>query len=244
MTTETRVDLVAERYEPLVDSSRKAFFTSATITTLSDPNAAPNLLDRFLIQYCARGVQMTEPVDGWIRRAGAATSAAGHVELGEALQRHAVHEAGHHEMMIADTHALIERWNRDHPEAALAAGEILDQPVSPGVQAYIDLHESVIAGTEPFAQIAIEYEIELLSITAGPMLMGNVARVCGADRIGLLSFLNDHIELDQGHTVFNRRQMNRFLADHPAAVASLAQSGSAALDAYGQFLTDCLEAAR
>ena len=240
MTSTTPTDLVADRYEPLVLAARDRFFTSEAVTTITDPNTPADVLDRFLINYCALGVQMTEPVDGWIRGAGRACIEQGYAELGDALQRHADHEAGHHEMMIADTHSLVARWNGEHPDDPLDADALIDRAAPPGVVAYVDLHENVIASDEPFGQIAIEYEIERLSVTAGPMLIGNVAAVCGADRIAMLSFLTDHIALDEGHTVFNRRQMNAFLDEHPDAAETLGRTGAAALDAYAAFLADCL----
>ncbi|MEM8705023.1 MAG: hypothetical protein AAGE98_01090 [Actinomycetota bacterium] len=244
MTTTTSPDLVAEHYEPLVAAAREAFFASETVRLLSDPTTDADLLDQFLIHYCALGTQMTRPVDGWIRRAGAACIERGHVELGEALQRHADHEAGHDQMMVVDTHTLVERWNGANPSRPLDAEALLSMPATPGVADYVDLHEDVIVSPEPFAQLAIEYEIELLSVTAGPMLIGNVGAVCGPDRVQGLTFLNDHIAIDEGHTVFNRRQLNTFLAAQPAAVGTLGIAGVGALEAFRSFLDDCVVAAR
>lgn len=241
-TTTTQPDLVEVHYEPLVDPTRRAFVSSTTFKRLTDPKTHPELLDRFLIEFCALGVQMTQPVDGWITRAGRRCVATGLDELGAALQRHAVHEAGHHEMMIADTHALIARRNATGAPA-LDADALLQRPATSGVDAYIALHEATIASSAPYGQLAIEFEIERLSITAGPRLLGNIADVCGVDRIEMLSFLTDHVAVDAAHTVFNRRQLNVLLGEHPEFAESLGRAGSAALDAYLLFLGDCLAAA-
>ncbi|MEM7337841.1 MAG: hypothetical protein AAF467_04275 [Actinomycetota bacterium] len=241
-TTDTAPDLVARHYEPLVAAARARFTESAVVGAVTAGTGDRARMDRFLIWYCALGTQMTAPVEGWIARAGRRCVELGWEELGAALVRHAAHEAGHDALMASDTRALVTRWNRDE-RAALDAAALLAAPPTEGITQYIDLHEQTIAGTAPYAQIAIEYEIERLSVTVGPQVMATVAAVCGADRVALLTFLDHHIELDAGHTVFNRHQLARLLGDHPDAAPTLAAAGSAALDAYLQFLTDCWIAA-
>ncbi len=235
-------DLVSVVYDPLVAAARRRYVTGRGHRAMTDPAARPEVLDRFLIEFCAQGVHMTRPVDDWITRAGARCIELGMGELGAALQRHAVHEAGHHSMMIDDTRMLVAAWNQDG-RRPLDADELLARDPSPGVQQYVELHERTIDSANPWGQLAIEYEIELLSITSGPVLIGNVAAVCGADRVQSLSFLTDHIAVDEGHTVFNRRQLNQVLAERPALAVPLAAAGSAALDAHARFIDDCAEVA-
>jgi len=186
---------------------------------------------------------MTEPVDGWIRRAGARCKALGYEDLGGALERHADSEAGHHEMMIADTRSLALRWaasGRDpvDPEALLAL------PIPPGVQAYRDLHEETIAGDAPYGQIGIEFEIEGLSVSHGGPLLQHCAGRCGEDLLACLSFVKDHVALDVGHTEFNRKQLAAHLGAHPGHLDAMIAAGRGALETYGAFLEDCLGAAR
>ena len=235
-------DVVAEFYEPMIQDARSRYVSTNAYRQLLDPGASPVFLDRFLIEFCSMGVHMTEPVERWIRAAGRRCSELGLQSLGEALDRHAEHEADHHLMMVDDTRALIAIWNGTS-RARLVADELLERPPSPGCRAYIALHEETIVSFAPWGQLAIEYEIERLSITAGRALMSNVASVCGTDRIKSLSFLTDHIALDEGHTVFNRRQLNSLLAAHSDYAEDLVRSGSAALDAHAEFISDCVAAA-
>lgn len=235
------VDRVSALYEPHVMDARDLFHQYPVIGAVTSPQCDPKLLDRFLIQFCAQGVKMTEHVEGWIRRAGERTVDVGYVELGEALQRHAEHERDHHLLMIDDTQNLVDLWNNLGREP-LSAEELLESEATPGVVAYVNLHEETIAGPTPYAQLGIEYEIERLSITEGVALMKNVAVLCGSDRVEGLSFLQHHIELDQGHTEFNRRQLDQLLADYPELAEPLAAAGSSALAAYGQFMADCMSA--
>lgn len=239
--TDTSGDVVSELYEPLVVSARERYVTADSYQRLVSPDAPAEFLDRFLIEFCALGVSMTRPVDDWIRRSGTRCIELGLSDLGHALQRHAEHEADHHLMMINDTHSLVELWNNNAPSTGhLDAEVLLAREPSAGCVTYVNLHEHTIASDAPWGQLAIEFEIERLSITAGALLLQRVAEVCGPDRIAALSFLADHVAVDEAHTVFNRRQLNTLLAEHPDFADSLGAAGAAALDAHSSFIADCV----
>jgi hypothetical protein len=230
-------------YDKQLEPARKRFATQSALAPMMTDDVDPALLEAFLIEFCANGVGMTEPVEGWIRRAGERTEAMGAVELGRALQKHAKHEGGHHEMMIADTRKLVERWNARRPRK-LDADKLLAAAPPPGVRAYQKLHEDVIAGPTPYAQVAIEYEIEALSERHGGPLIQHCARILGKDIVAGLSFLEEHVAIDVGHTKFNARQLDGFLTERPDGLGPLVTAGTAALDTYGAFFDDCLKAAR
>ena len=59
-----------EYYDDKIASARALTESHAGIQALLSPEIEPELLHRFLIEYCSLGVQITAPVDGWIRRAG------------------------------------------------------------------------------------------------------------------------------------------------------------------------------
>src|SRR5580700_513168 len=153
--------LVNTSYEPLVTPARTRFGAGPALARMLAADVAPERLELFFIHFCALGVQMTEPVDGWIRRAGDRCKALGLEDLGRSLIAHAKHEAGHHLMMIADTRKLVASWN-ERRSFALDADELLALPATRGVAQYAALHEEVIAGDAPCGQLAIEYEIERL----------------------------------------------------------------------------------
>jgi hypothetical protein len=156
---------------------------------------------------------------------------------------HAKHEAGHHLMMIDDTRKLVERWNARRT-AKLDANALLAAAATPGIQAYVTLHEDVIASDAPYGQLAIEYEIERLSVTAGPLVLKACATVLGREALAGLSFLEEHVAVDVGHTKFNELQLDRLLAAHPDFAAPMADAGARALEAYGAFLGDCVALAQ
>jgi hypothetical protein len=230
-------------YETNIQSLRQEVLEHPATRALLDPHISPVLLERFLIEWCALGVQVTEPVEGWIRRAGARCEELGLPEIGRGLQAHAKHEANHHLMFIEDTRALVARWN-ERRSPRLDADALLAQPMTPGMRDYIELHERTIAGTTPYAQVAIEYEVEGLSVRLLPLLMAQFRRVLGDEVMSVLSFLNEHAELDVGHTNYNRKMMQRLMAAQPHAADLLVETGAAAVRAYLQFLGECLAAAR
>jgi hypothetical protein len=231
--------LVKTSYEPLVADARERFASSQALAEMLAPGVRPERLELFFIHFCAFGVQMTEPVDGWIRRAGARCTALGLTDLGRSLTAHAKHEAGHHLMMIADTRKLVASWNARRA-FQLDANELLALSATNGVARYAALHEEVIAGDAPYGQLAIEYEIERLSVTSGPAVLGQCASVLGRESLAGLSFLEEHVAVDVGHTKFNELQLERLLADRPALAAGLGDAGTRALDAYATFLADCV----
>ena len=207
------------------------------------PGTDPELLELFLIHFCSLGVLMTEPAEGWIRRAGERCAAVGLEELGAALIKHSKQEAGHHLLMINDTRALVAR-RRLQGRTLLDSEALLSRAPTPGIQRYIKLHEDVIAGPAPFAQIAIEFEIERMSMIYGPRFIERCQERLGPDIKNCLSFVEDHAALDVGHTKFNAAQLSRLLEARPEFLPDLVLAGAEALDAYSAFFTDCIALAQ
>src|ERR1700682_5037396 len=175
-------------YDQLLTPARQRFDRHPSIEALFRNALGPVILERFLIYFSALGVGMTEPVEEWIRRAGRRCGDLGLSDLAKALDAHAHQEADHHLLMQADTQRLVELWNENH-EPKMNAAALLALAPTPGVIGYRELHENVIAGTAPHGQLAIEYEIEMLSVTYGPALLQRCNDLAGAEILGGLSFL-------------------------------------------------------
>jgi hypothetical protein len=229
-------------YEPRIARSRSLVGEASVLHKLLDVSIPAEVLERFLIEYCSLGVQITEPVEGWIRRAGERCRELGLEATGSALCDHASHEADHHLMFIEDTRRLVAHWNAAHPQQLDAQALIARAPTR-AMQHYIELHEDTIASEQPFAQVAIELEIERLSITVLPQLLTQFRRVLGDEVMSSLSFLGSHAALDVGHTHINTRLMSSLMTQRPSAAADLARIGAEAMFIYLAFFDECLELA-
>jgi len=228
-----------DEYEARLRVPRERFDRHPAVRALFHDPIAPVALEAFLISFAIVGVRMTEPVEGWIRRAGARCGELGLDNLAKALAAHAHQEADHHLLMLADAQVLVERWNKVH-KPGLDVDVLLRLSPPGGVEAYGSLHEGLISGPTPYGQLAIEYEIEMLSVSYGPRLIERCTALLGEGIREGLSFLTDHVALDAGHTNFNRIQLGRLLDEQPSFLPGLVAAGSEALDAYAMFLGDCL----
>lgn len=230
-----------DEYERLLAPARERFAASPGVQAI---RSASNevFLESFLLHFCALGSRMTEPVERWIRGAAERCAAIELPELARALNAHATAEAGHHLMMIADVKALAARWNaRRWP--IVDADALLHQAPSPGVLQYCAIHEQNIAGDTPYAQVAIEYEVEMLPLRYGELFVRRCVEMLGSEIWSCLSFVTEHIVLDAAHTDFNARTIGRLLEIMPSSMPALVAAASAILDAYAVFLADCAERA-
>jgi hypothetical protein len=234
----TEIEAIAA-YEERLKPHRDRFGARTSVATLEHGTDLPGeLLQLFMIHYAAYGISMTYPVEDWIHRAGTRCRETNYETLGVSLIKHASHEAGHHRMMVSDLWTLVDAWNQDHPDKIdPIALSRRDLPAS--IELYRELHEKVIAGDAPYAQIALEYEIEALSIRYGPSLLALAGKEGAVDGC---SFLAEHVALDSAHTQFNQKQIADLLINHPECLESLVGTGAAALDIYGQFIDDCVAA--
>lgn len=199
----------------------------------------PKELHAFLIIWSAFGVKMTEKVESWINGAANKCEGLNYSDIGKKLKYHAKQEAGHEKLFLEDVKWLINKWNELYNDQ-LNLTDVLSLETPASALRYTKLHEDVINSNYPNAQVSIEYEIERISVLFGPKMLENALCTLGYEFEQGLSFLIDHIALDQGHTKFNEDLMERcFLAGTDFEV--LAGVGSNALSAYGGFLTDCVK---
>lgn len=233
---------IFEQYEAELAGHREAFAADEAVGLLTSPSCDERLFARWLLRYSVHGVAMTAPVESWIAGAGERCAQLGNQALGKALRAHSRAEAGHDRMMVTDARAIAARLN-EHSATAVDVEALLTEPPLASTRPYIQLHEQVITGPAPQAQLAIEYEIEQLSVTMGPHLLHNCERVFGSDS-RFYSFLAEHVELDAGHTAFNRRQLQGVLAESPQALTTMTEAGSTALACYSVFMAECLRLAQ
>lgn len=197
----------------------------------------------FIVYYCSLGVYMTEYVSSWIKRAGLRCQEMNLPTLGTALVKHAKEEEKHDILLHNDTVALTQLINKRF-KLNMDESFFLSQPLSQGVLHYRTLHEECIEGNTPYGQIAIEYEIEKVSINHGPKFIYKCVQQYGFDLIKCLSFIRSHIKLDILHTRHNKKMLSDFLKDHPEGLATTIHYGAKALQCYSEYLEDCMQLAK
>jgi predicted GNAT family N-acyltransferase len=235
MAKEVTMDL--HEYERLLAPARERFAVSPGVQAIQSCQDGA-FLESFLLHFSALGSKMTAPVERWIRAAADRCAVIGLPDLARALRGHARGEAGHDLMMIADARNLAAHWNsRRNP--SIDVDLLLNQAATSGVVQYCEVHNQNLGGATPFAQIAIEYEVEMLPLRYGRLFVGHCLEVLGVEILPSLSFVTEHIGLDAGHTDFNARAITELLALMPACLPALVSAGTAILDAYAQFLADC-----
>ncbi len=231
-----------EVYESSIESARMRFEQNSAMLDVLSPDVNPTILELYFIYFNALGVAMTDSVEDWIRRAGERSQELKFTEIGQLLCKHAEQEANHHLMMIEDTRTLIDRWNALHT-FKLDAEWFLNLPMPESTKQYRQLHEDVIASNTPFAQVAIEYEIEGLSVRYGSKVLEQAKKILGSTITDNLSFMEEHVLVDVGHTQLNAKLLKKLLAQSPESMTTLVNIGSAALDAYAGFLNHCFKQA-
>ncbi|MFY0569481.1 hypothetical protein ACN28E_37435 [Archangium lansingense] len=236
------MELLKKLYEPYTLLARSRLESDSSLRRLLDSSIKPAVLERFLIEWMSRAAYMTEPVDGWIRRTGQRCIEQGMERLGEQLITHAKSETGHHLMTIDDARALVEHWNVWR-SPRLELEELLAQTPTESMKEYRQLHDETIEGPYPVGQIAIEREIGFLAVQFGPRLMQQVETVLGKEVADKLSFLNEHVVVDVGHTMLNEKMLQEAITRSPEQGRIYAEAGARAMTTYIRFLGDCLHIA-
>ncbi|MET0402066.1 MAG: hypothetical protein ABW123_06655 [Cystobacter sp.] len=236
------MSLVKELYEPYVLSARARISTDPVMRRLVDPTIAPEVLERFFIQFHAFGVYMTEPLEGWNRRAGHRSLLQSLDTLGKSLLAHARQASSLHLTMTEDVQVLVRRWNQRY-RPVLHAERLLSQYPTDAMRAYRRLVEETLTGELPPAQIAIEFELSHLMQMLGPHLLANGARVLGREAIEGLGSLKEQASPDAPRAVNQARLMEELVRTMPENARTLAELGAEAIELHLRFIEDSLESA-
>lgn len=226
-----------KNYSQNIHPARVEFMKSPGINYFMTETDPKKLL-AFLIIWTASSIKMTEQVEHWIRRAGENCQNKNFNEVGERLKYHSKQEADHDKMLVQDIHFLITKWNEIYADN-LTLTEVLAICNIPETQDYIDLHENVINSSHPYSQTAIEFEIERISVAYGPRMIENILHTLGEEFEEGVSFLAEHVLLDQGHTKFNIDLLEKCFTAN-ADLNALTQTGKEALKIYAGFLSKCM----
>ncbi|MFZ5895005.1 MAG: hypothetical protein ACOY0T_28355 [Myxococcota bacterium] len=244
MALKLSTDIHQNEYQRACAGLRQAFDTKPAVRELFYDNIDSTLLELFMIHWCALSAGLTEPIPRFLKRASENCAKLGVREVAEFFLEHAHEEDGHEDWARRDTIKLVKRWNRARPDQPLDADVLLQNKISPAVERYHALHERVINGESPWGELAIDVEIELLSVVYGPLLIQRCIQGMGREVLAELSFLREHVTADVNHTNVNFEVVQRVLDQQPHFAEDLVATAAGALESYADFLGDALARAK
>ena len=80
--------------------------------------------------------------------------------------------------MIVQDARPVAAWLHRYDGSRVDVESLLAAPMLAGTSAYIELHEQVVTGMQPYCQLGIELEIERLYTTLGPALWTTAGGCC------------------------------------------------------------------
>ena len=232
-----------ECYEQRIQQARLLFEDSNVVVNVLN-NVNDELLELFLINFYAFGINMMQPVEDWLHRAGRHCEVIGLKDIGRALKLHARREAKCYLTIANDARLLITFWNRRHKDLQIDIEKLFSRPLPSGVACYQKLHEDIIISTVPYTQIAVSYEIELLFTNWNLKLVNYCASKFGKRITARLNAIQDHVKRHLRHVVVTRRELGKFLTSYPGYLNTLVQAGAQAIVIYQKYLEDCLTSAQ
>lgn len=244
MTTLEASQIYQNEYQRRCEPARKEFASRKVVKEVFTEGVEPKLLKLFMIHWSTLSAGLTEPIPAYLKRAGERCEKKGLKEMAEFFYEHEEEEDGHDNWATEDAKKLVDIWNREEPNFQLDAKKLLDNRMSPAVKHYHKLHERVIEGDSPWDELAIDVEIELISTTYGPLLLKRCVEIMGQDSLLNISFLDEHVRADVGHTETNFEVVHKLLAKHPEYADTLVQTAGDALNSYADFLDDAMSYAK
>lgn len=220
--------------------ARFALSERDAVQTLLEPEVDPTLLLGFMVEFAALSIQLQEPVEQFLVAASWRCDQLGERELADTLLRLALDAIERYADFADDARALILRWNDQHrPELDLTG--LLTQPNTRAMRRIFALHNQLVTSDEPWAELALIYEIESMTAAVGPLLVLHAERRLGPDiRSGMRGVIGTAVAGERGRA---RASLARLLAEQPDRLATIARTSERLLDRYGEFLDDCMVAA-
>lgn len=231
-------------YEEAIRKNRDDFANHPAIIAAFSKSTSRDFAELFLIYWTVLSAGLTQPIPRYLKSAGEKCQEKKLPELAHFFFEHYKEEDGHDGWAMADTTKLVARWNQRHPDSQLNAEALLELKLSPGVKKYHELHEHFIFGDAPYGELAIDMEIELITVKYGPrMILQGIWKV-GPSLLFDMSFLREHVRFDFGHTDKNFMVLDQLLKSRPEFLNPLLEAGRGALETYGGFLNDALSYAK
>ena len=226
------------QYEQRMREVRLRFLESDLIRKLTSEESFKTILTPFLIYYKALGLQTAKPIGEWVCQISERCHAMGFSDLANLLESRVVDRDEQYAANFGDLEIFVSKWNKKN-NFQLRIPELLNLDMTGGVRLYQSAYEDVLYFKEPFALIAVDYEIAWLALYMNTRLVDSCAqhnRVSSRQRERWVERREAYIE----RLRFNAKQMKKFLDQNPDYLESFVKAGSNAIQAHTLFLEDCL----
>ena len=202
-------------------------------------NKSSKELAIFLIYFYALGYHMAQPKAKWIEQASQACKKRGLNNLNEFLASRGEEEGRRHLLMRHDLQELINLVYHRF-EIRLDLEKILAlAKVSLPVTRFIQLHEERVSIEFPSQQLAIQTEIELISLLFGPNFLAFCSRKLGGEILKCLSFVRYNSSCDVSYSMENFTWIRNLLKEYPDLLNELSSGAQQALSIYTDYLNEC-----
>ena len=201
-----------------------------------------NTLEFFLLHHCVLGRLMTEQIGDWLNAAVNKSDALGYGELSRSLAEYRDIGFKRHELLGKDLPLLLQWINRRH-QIELVSSYFHKKSVSEGVKKFLKLHEQVLKGKQPYRELAIQYEMERITMVHGYTLIQWCKLRFGKSVLRNLSAFRYQIKNNQQRTIILEQIQKQFIKKHPEVVDDMIEASVATLECYARYLVDCFDLA-
>jgi hypothetical protein len=127
------------------------------------------LAREFLIYLVSREIQLSARVAVWLRSTSQRLADEGLSELAADCGRLSIGTSELREQLVALAHRLVARRNRGLSHRRINVVQLLEQPASPGMLAFIELNQQLVRDAAPGLEIAVVSAVEQLLVGVVPL---------------------------------------------------------------------------
>jgi len=240
------VSAASARYLSQLTATRDRVHTDPWIRTVLSGGLSGQELLGFLIQWCATGTQIHEPLSAWLDRAGRRSVELGFAHAGDILAAQAQSRSHRHRAYLDGLFTLVPQWNRLY-STPLDADVLWRQPADEAALRYVALHQELITGTIPFAEAAVVHELDCIGSVVLPSLRAVTRATLGNELGAMIADLEAHIMRDDDRSR-SEYHLEQILAaiDSGAkdTVDDVAAAAAEAVHVYLDLVVECIAGGR
>lgn len=227
-------------YEDQIAAARGRLKERAELRGLVGADTEAVVLHAFLIEWASLSIQLQEPAERFLVEGSRRCSEVGEHRLSITMLQIASEAIDRYRLVADDTRRLAQLWN-GRRRSLLNLTNLLTQSPTPSMRRLHNYSQSLVAGPQPWAQLAVIYETDAMLGSVVERVVGQARRLLGDDVDSCLSSLDAIANFSERGTL--GRTMVAFLDANPERVDRMVETGCHTLEIYGDFLQECYDAA-